>query len=52
MNLLLDEDSQGNLLVSLLRAAGHDVETVPHAGIAGSDDATVLAFATRTERVL
>jgi predicted nuclease of predicted toxin-antitoxin system len=52
MNLLLDEDSQGRILVRLLRAAGHDVETVFEAGIAGESDRVVLAYAKRTERVL
>ena len=52
MKLLLDEDSQGNILVRLLRAAGHDVETVTEIGINGQDDPTVLAYAKRTERVL
>ena len=36
--LLMDEDSQSRVLVSFLRAAGHDVLTVNEAGIAGSPD--------------
>ena len=52
MRLLLDEDSQGKALVRLLRAAHHDVATVAAAGISGSDDATVLAYATRNGRTL
>jgi hypothetical protein len=34
------------------RCAAHDVETVAEAGISGSDDAAVLAYATRTRRIL
>lgn len=52
MKLLLDEDSQGAALVRLLRAAGHDVETVNEAGLTSQDDSTVLAYARRTGRVL
>ena len=36
----------------LLRAAGHDVETVTEVGINGQDDPTVFAYAKRTGRVL
>jgi len=52
MKLLLDEDSQGNVLVRLLRDAGHDVETVAGAGMTGRDDPAVLAYAKVTVRVL
>ena len=52
MKLLLDEDSQSSLLVKLLQAAGHDVETVTHAGLAGSPDPVVFAFAQQLGRVL
>lgn len=52
MRLLLDEDSQGKALVRLLTGAGHDVETVTQAGIAGSEDAVVLDYARRTDRVV
>lgn len=52
MKLLLDEDSQGNILVRLLRDARHDVETVTGTGMAGQSDPAVLAYATRTRRVL
>jgi len=48
MKILLDEDSQGTLLVT----AGHDVETVNGAGLSGQDDPTVLAYAKRTGRIL
>ncbi len=52
MKLLMDEDSQSNVLVRLLSVQGHDVETVTQVGIAGIDDASVLAYAHSTERVL
>ena len=52
MRLLLDEDTQANLLVRLLREAGHDVETVTEAGMTGKADPDVLAYARRTQRVL
>ena len=52
MRLLIDEDSQGNLLVRLLRESGHDIETVTQAEMAGSDDAAVLNYARQTKRVL
>jgi predicted nuclease of predicted toxin-antitoxin system len=52
MKLLLDEDSQGHLLVRLLRTDGHEIETVNEAGLTSQDDPTVLAHAKRTGRVL
>ena len=52
MKLLLDEDSQGNVLVKLLITAGHDIETVTGAGLSGQDDANVLDYSRRTRRIL
>ena len=52
MKLLLDEDSQGNVLVRLLRDVGHDVQTVASAGMAGQADPAVLAYAKVAGRVL
>jgi hypothetical protein len=52
MRLLLDEDSQGRVLVRLLRAAGHDVLTVEEAGLHARSDPEVLADAQRQQRVL
>jgi predicted nuclease of predicted toxin-antitoxin system len=52
MKLLLDEDSQGNALVRLLRDAGHDIVTVAEAGLAGQDDPAILAYAKNAGRVL
>ena|SRR5579884_4457339 len=52
MRLLLDEDSQADVMVRLLRAEGHDVETVNGAGIAGADDLAVFEYARQTERII
>ncbi len=52
MRLLLDEDSQGKLLVQRLREAGHDVLTVSDAGLEAHTDAEVFAFIKREGRVL
>ncbi|MGG6239959.1 DUF5615 family PIN-like protein [Nodosilinea sp. AN01ver1] len=50
--LLLDEDSQAKYLISLLKAAGHDVQTINEAGIGGVSDDAVLDYATQQSRVL
>lgn len=50
--ILLDEDSQAAVLVSLLLAAGHDVMTVSEAGLSAADDEVVLAFSRSDGRVL
>ena len=52
LRLLVDEDSQARALVGLLRSRGHDVLTAAEAGLAGKDDASVLAFARDDRRVL
>ena len=52
MRLFLDEDSQGKLLVRLLRASGHDVQTVADVNLAGRTDAEVFGHAHREARVL
>lgn len=52
MMLLLDEDSQGNVLVRLLRDAGHDVETAIEAHLMGEADSKILAYANQTGRTL
>jgi len=52
MRLLLDEDSQGRLLVRWLREAGHDVVTVAEAGLESRADAEVFEYARRDMRVL
>lgn len=50
--LLLDEDSQAKYLVNLLNAAGHDILTINEAGMAGSLDEEVLAYAHQQNRIL
>ncbi|HZG37659.1 MAG TPA: DUF5615 family PIN-like protein [Nodosilinea sp.] len=52
LTLLLDEDSQAKYLVSLLKAAGHDVQTINEAGIGGASDDVVLNYAAQQRRVL
>jgi hypothetical protein len=42
MNIYLDDDSIGGLLVRLLRQAGHDVELPAMQGLAGVDDVVHL----------
>lgn len=41
----MDEDSQAQLLVKLLRNDSHDVLTINEAGLSGSEDAVVLDYA-------
>lgn len=52
LRLLLDEDSQDKLLVSKLKAAGHDVLTAHEAVLSGKPDSEVLAFAVQKKRVV
>jgi hypothetical protein len=47
MRLYLDEDSASTLLVQLLRAAGHDVQTPFEASMIGEDDAVQFAYEDR-----
>jgi predicted nuclease of predicted toxin-antitoxin system len=49
---LLDEDSQAQLLVKLLTAAGHDVLTINEVGLVGCTDDIVLDYATHENRIL
>jgi hypothetical protein len=49
---MLDEDSQGRILVRRLREAGHDVLTVGEAELEAPTDAEVLAHARKELRVL
>ncbi|REJ39646.1 MAG: hypothetical protein DWQ53_22875 [Microcystis flos-aquae DF17] len=44
LRLLLDEDSQSQLLVKLLTAADHDVLTINEIGLAGCTDNVVLSY--------
>jgi predicted nuclease of predicted toxin-antitoxin system len=45
LRLLIDENSQADALVNMLRSSGHDVVTAAEAGLSGADDATVLKCA-------
>jgi hypothetical protein len=51
MKLYLDDDSAANLLVRLLRKAGHDVEIPADAGLAGREDPVHLRHCIRVGRV-
>lgn len=51
MKIKLDENMPHALAV-LLRAAGHDVETVPDENLSGAEDSIVLRCATEEDRVL
>ena len=50
--LLVDEDSQAKYLISLLKAAGHDVLSINAADIAGFSDDKVLEYARQHDRIL
>ncbi len=52
LKLLLDEDTQSRSLTSALRSAGHDVQTVNQAGLAGEPDSVVFQFAIANKRVV
>lgn len=50
--MLVDEDSQAKLLVTLLKGAGHDILTSNEANLVGKSDAVVLDYARVQNRVL
>ena len=52
LNLLIDEDSQAKLLVTLLLQAGHDVLTVNDAGLSGQADSVVFDYARKERRLV
>jgi hypothetical protein len=52
MNLYLDDNIAGAVLIALLRRAGHDVQIPADAGIAGKRDPVHLAHAVRQGRVI
>lgn len=52
LKLLIDEDSQAKVLVSMLRKAGHDVVTVNELGLMSQPDEVVLDYARRDNRIV
>src|SRR5207244_3268756 len=52
LRLLVDECSEKESLLSILRLAGHDVLTVSDVGLRNRDDAVVLERARTEQRVL
>jgi Domain of unknown function (DUF5615) len=52
MRVYVDEDSVHDLLVRLLRSAGHEVETSLDAGLLGHSDAVQLRYSISTNRPL
>lgn len=48
----MDEDSQDEHLVNLLRKAGHDVVTVNEVGLTGQNDLIILDYSKQTQRLL
>jgi predicted nuclease of predicted toxin-antitoxin system len=52
LKLLVDEDSQGKILVALLRKAGHDVLTVNTAGLRTASDSTIFNYAIAHKRTV
>jgi predicted nuclease of predicted toxin-antitoxin system len=52
LKLLLDEDIQALLLVTLLRKAGHDAVTINDVNLTGKPDPVVLDYARQTNRIL
>ena len=52
LRLLLDEDTQDEDLVRLLRGRGHDVATVNEMGLRTREDEAILDAALRDERMI
>ena len=52
LKLLIDEDSQAKLLVTLLLQAGHDVLTVNDADLSGQADSIVFNYACKEGRLV
>ncbi|MDJ0901307.1 MAG: DUF5615 family PIN-like protein [Xenococcus sp. MO_188.B8] len=52
LKLLIDEDSQAKLLVTLLVQAGHNVLTVNEAGLSGQPDSIVFDYACKGGRLV
>ena len=52
LRLLIDEDSQAKLLITLLKKAAHDVITVAEANLSGQTDEIVFNYAQQEKRLL
>ena len=52
LKLLIDEDSQAKLLITLLKKAAHDVITVNEAGLSGQPDEVVFDYARKEGRLV
>ena len=52
LKLLIDEDTQAKVLVSMLRNGDHDVKTVNEIGLSGETDELILEYARAENRIL
>jgi predicted nuclease of predicted toxin-antitoxin system len=52
LRLLVDEDTQAKILVTMLRNDSHNVLTVNEATLAGCSDSVVLDYARQNDRVV
>ncbi len=52
MKLLVDEDTQSDRLLAMLRAAGHDVLSVAELGKNGAADTEIFGLAQQLKRVV
>lgn len=52
LRLLIDEDTQDKILVTLLKQASHDVVTVNEVNLNGKIDSIVLDFARQENRII
>jgi predicted nuclease of predicted toxin-antitoxin system len=52
LRLLIDEDTQAKLFVTLLKQAGHDVIIVNEVNLMGQKDSVILNFARQNNRLL
>lgn len=52
LRLLIDEDSQAKLLITLLKQASHDIITVNEESLSGQPDEIVFDYAQREKRLI
>ena len=52
LRLLIDEDSQAQPLVNLLRKVGHDIVTVNEASLMSHPDSDILDYARQSNRIV